>query len=105
MWTSNSNHLYFIFKFLPFIAIYINGLNGMGWLSLVICLIFGVASFYLHDKREIAVKGKTSAAWFQDANLERVEWINKILRELWPHVEKLLENLSSESLLLDGTFQ
>ena len=101
MWTSHSNHLYFIFKFLPFIAIYINGLYGMGLVSLVICLIFGVASFYFHDKREIIVKGNNSAAWFQDANLERVEWINKILRDLWPHIEKLLENMSSE-FLLDG---
>ena len=103
MWTSHSSHLHFIFKFLPFIAIYINGLYGMTLVSLVICLIFGVASFYFHDKREIFVKGSKSAAWFQDANLERVEWINRILRGLWPHIENLLENLSSESLL-DGMF-
>ena len=105
MWTSISNNLDFILKFLPFIAIYVNGLYGMGWLSLVICLTLGVASFYFHDKREMGVKGNTSAAWYQDINLERVEWINKILKELWPHVDKLLKNLSSESLLVDGMFQ
>ena len=73
----------------------------MGQLSLGFCLVLGVASFYFHDNREIIVKGKT-AAWFQDTNLERVEWVNNILKELWPHVEKLLENLASAPLIPDG---
>ena len=51
------------------------------------------------------VKGNTSAAWYQDTNLDRVEWINMILKELWPHVDKFLKNLSSESLLVDGMIQ
>ena len=105
MWTSNSNNLYFPLKFLPVIAIYVNGLYGMGWFSLAICLTFGVASFYFHDRREMRVKGNTSAAWYQDTNLERVEWINKILQELWPHLDNFLKNLSSESFLVDGMFQ
>ena len=103
MWSSN--HLYLIIKFLPFIAIYIIGLNGIGLYSVIISLILGVASFYCPQyKTEISKRRRISAAWIQDNNWERAEWINDILANLWPHFEKLLENFSSESLLIDSKF-
>ena len=103
MWSSN--HLYLIIKFLPFIAIYIIGLNGIGLYSVIISLILGVASFYCPQyKTEISKRRRISAAWIQDNDWERAEWINDILANLWPHFEKLLENFSSESLLIDSKF-
>ena len=103
MWSSN--HLYLIIKFLPFIAMYIIGLNGIGLYSVIISLILGVASFYCPQyKTEISKRRRISAAWIQDNDWERAEWINDILANLWPHFEKLLENFSSESLLIDSKF-
>ena len=103
MWSSN--HLYLIIKFLPFIAIYIIGLNGIGLYSVIISLILGVASFYCPQyKTKISKRRRISAAWLQDNDWERVEWINDILANLWPHFGKLLEKFSSESLLIDGMF-
>ena len=103
MWSSN--YLYLIIKFLPFISIYIIGLNGIGLYSVIISLILGVVSFYCPPyKTEISKRRRVSAAWIQDNDWERVEWINDILANLWPHFEKLLEKFSSESLLIDSKF-
>ena len=91
-----------LLRILIYFLIYCFGLNGIGFYSVVILAC--VISFYYYWTKKIKSGSNNKDGptypdpwWRQDNNVDKVEWLNKIILNTWPHFDCFLKNFLTET--------
>ena len=90
-----------LLRVLVYLLIYCFGLNGIGFYSVVL-LVCVISLYYYWSRKAKSVNDKDGPSyqepwWRQDANVDKVEWLNKIIFNTWPHFDTFLRNFLVET--------
>ncbi|XP_019724899.1 extended synaptotagmin-3 [Hippocampus comes] len=109
--------VYFLRGVVLFYPVYLTGYLGLSISWLLLCMLMvtwwkknrqwkdsrigSAIDFVDNEKQVVSTELKTSlqmASWIQFADVEKVEWVNKVLEQAWPFFGMFMEKLLRENI-------